>query len=294
MLSILIPAYNYNVFDFVNKLHIQCKNHNIIFEIIVIEDSSTETYQNKKLQEFDNVCYYILEKNIGRAKIRNLLAEKSKYDNLLFIDCDSDIYNDYIEKYLSFIKKNNNYKIVYGGREYTKELTDKKYLLHWKYGTQIEAKSVEQRKKEPNKSFMTNNFLIKKEIFNKIKFNEKITGYGHEDTLFGIELLKNNIKIIHINNPVIHIGLDNNNAFLEKTLIGIRNLKFIYKTYPHKDLLLKNIKLLRYYKKYYFLKPFLLIYYSFFSQKIIKNLKSSNPSLKRYSLFKLINLYKVD
>jgi len=293
MLSILIPVYNYNVFDFVNKLHIQRENEKIIFEIIIIEDDSSEIFENNKLQELDNVDYYILEKNIGRAKIRNLLAEKSKYDNLLFIDCDSDIYNDYIEKYLSFIK-NNNYKIIYGGREYTKELTDKKYSLHWKYGTQIEAKSVEQRKKEPNKSFMTNNFLIKKEIFNKIKFNEKITGYGHEDTLFGIELLKNNIKIIHINNPVIHIGLDDNYAFLSKTIISLRNLKFIYKTYLQKDLLLKNIKLLRYYKKYYFLKPFLLIYYSFFSQKIIKNLKSSNPSLKRYSLFKLINLYKVD
>lgn len=292
MLSILIPVYNYDVFKFVSKLHYQCKAEKIKFEIIIIEDGSVNTFKNQELQKLDSVNYIKQEKNIGRAKIRNLLAEKAKYNNLLFIDCDSDIYDNYIKKYIDFISK-TEYKIIYGGREYTKQLSNVKYSLHWKYGTKIESKPVDKRQKEPNKSFMTNNFLIKKQIFNKIKFNEQITGYGHEDTLFGIELLKNNIKIIHINNPVIHIGLDSNDAFLEKTLTGLKNLKFIYKIYNDKKILLQNIKLLRFYKRYYFLKPALLIYYKYNKQKIINNLKSADPDLKKYSLFKLINLYKV-
>ncbi len=291
MLSILIPVYNYNILDFVEKLHSQCKTENIIFEIILIEDGSTKTFKNNKLQRLNNVKYIALKKNIGRAKIRNLLAQESKYNNLLFIDCDSDINKNYIQKYLYHIKQ-NNYKIIYGGRKYTDKPTNNKYSLHWKYGSKIESKPAEIRQKEPNKSFMTNNFLIKKEIFNKIKFNEKINSYGHEDTLFGIELLKHNIKITHIDNTTIHIGLDDNETFLKKTLTAIKNLKFIYKTYPDKKILVKNIKLLQYYKTFYFFRHILLIYYKLNKQKIIKNLKSNNPNLKKFSIYKLANMYK--
>ena len=101
MLSILIPVYNYDIFKFVSKLHYQCKAEKIKFEIIIIEDGSVNTFKNQELQKLDSVNYIKQEKNIGRAKIRNLLAEKAKYNNLLFIDCDSDIYDNYIKKYIS-------------------------------------------------------------------------------------------------------------------------------------------------------------------------------------------------
>jgi len=35
-------------------------------------------------------------------------------------------------------------------------------------------------------------FAIKKEVFEKIKFNEKLAGYGYEDSVFAFELQKNN------------------------------------------------------------------------------------------------------
>ena len=58
----------------------------------------------------------------------------------------------------------------------------------------------------------------------KVKFDERITKYGHEDTLFGFELKKNNTQITHIDNPVINGNLETNEEFIEKTEEGLLNL----------------------------------------------------------------------
>jgi hypothetical protein len=69
--------------------------------------------------------------------------------------------------------------------------------------------------------------MIKKEIFDKTHFNDKLYNYGHEDTLLGFELMLAGITIEHINNPVLHGGLVTNEEFLKKTVSGIQNLLII-------------------------------------------------------------------
>ena len=291
MISILIPVYNYDVLNFISKLNFQCKKENIIYEIIIAEDGSNIFFNNINVDKLDNTTYLKIEKNIGRAKIRNFLANKAKYNNLLFIDCDSDINDDYINKYIKYINK-NNFKVLYGGRKYTKTNLNDNFSLHWNYGSKIESKNVDTRKNNPNKAFMTNNFLIKKEIFENIKFNENIISYGHEDTLFGIDLLKNNINISHICNPVIHIGLDNNDTFIEKTKDAIKNIILIYRTYNDKKIIKDNVNIIRYSKRLYILKPIICLYFKIFEKNTIKNLKSKNPNLTKFNFYKLFLYYK--
>ena len=58
-LSILIPCYNWDVFDFINQLHNLCvKEKKIInFEIICYEDASRHTYSNNLIENLKNVKY---------------------------------------------------------------------------------------------------------------------------------------------------------------------------------------------------------------------------------------------
>ncbi len=104
MLSILIPVYNYNITLLVSQLQKQAIETFADFEIIVMEDGSdTFLEENKEIEKFENCKYEVLEKNIGRSAIRNRLAEKAKYDHLLFLDCDAEIYTPhFIEKYEYF------------------------------------------------------------------------------------------------------------------------------------------------------------------------------------------------
>ena len=63
-----------------------------------------------------------------------------------------------------------------------------------------------------------------KTVFQKIKFDAAINGYGHEDTLYGWSLKKEKVEVLHIDNRLTHLGLDDPNTFLEKRRMAIRNL----------------------------------------------------------------------
>lgn len=290
MLSILIPVYNFDVRKLVIELAEQCRTATIPFEVILLDDASTPQYRiiNKALGNLPDIRYEELPINVGRAKIRNLLLEKAQYTSLLFIDCDSALPDDlFIRRYLPFIGQEI---IVYGGRVYEDEPPANPDLyLHWYYGTYREVMPVADRQKAPNQSFMTNNFLIHKSVFGKIRFNEVIRGYGHEDTLFGYELKKNNMLITHIDNPVVHIGLETSRELLRKSKNSIRNLRRILIDNREHSAMAEDISLLHSYLRARKLGIDNLISRLFkrFEPAIIQNLESKNPRLILFDLFKL-------
>ncbi|MES2837307.1 MAG: glycosyltransferase [Bacteroidota bacterium] len=288
MLSVLIPIFNFDCTSLVIEIINQCNANNLTFEVITIDDFSNSDYKekNKNLSIFQNTKYSELPSNIGRSKIRNLLAKTASYDNLLFLDCDSEIENtDFIKNYIPYF---NNNKVVYGGRCYKNQTPkEKKEILRWKYGIKRETISAEQRKTNTYLYFLTNNFLCSKNTFNSVQFNENLVGYGHEDTLFAQELKKKNIEILHVENALTHVGLETTELFLSKTKEGISNLFKAAKSY---NLNTTEIKLYRNFERLnkFKLSAVYLFFYSLLIKKIIeKNLHSQNPSLFFFDLFKL-------
>jgi glycosyltransferase involved in cell wall biosynthesis len=290
MLSVLIPVFNFDVRDMVYAVSSQTVKLNIPFEIIVIDDASHDDFKilNREVSSYTGVNYYEEKKNLGRSKIRNKLADLALYNNLLFLDCDSKIKKeDFIKRYL---KKIDSGSVIYGGREYEYiDPKDGKYKLHWLHGIKREQVPAIVRAEVPNKSFMTNNFIITKEAFNKVRFNESIKGYGHEDTLFGYDLAGCDIMVRHIDNPVIHMGLESNEEFLRKTKEGIKNLKKIMSINGNAKKLIKDITLLFYYKKIKDLRldGFIRYIYAKNEYRLRKNLLSKKPSLILFDLYKL-------
>ncbi len=224
MISVCIPIYNFDVTQLLNELTKQSNQMDVPCEIILIDDFSSEKFKNINKSIAGNINYIELEQNIGRAKIRNLFLKYAQNENLLFLDCDSIIISDsFLSKYLEAIN-NDNYNVICGGRVYDKVKPARIKMLSWKYGTKRESQPVEVRKRFPNNSFMTNNFLVSRKILEEIKFDERITGYGHEDTLFGFELKKKGIPVLHINNPVLNGDVEDNVEYLKKTEKGINSL----------------------------------------------------------------------
>lgn len=247
MLSICIPIFNVDVRPLVTELVKQIKECTPKVELILIDDGSTQFLkENKELESCATVIF--LRENIGRAKIRNLFLEYSKEAYLLFLDCDV-LINDpnFIAHYLLFLK--NEPAIVCGGHFYNSKQPKLSERLRWKYGIYKESKSAEERKKSPNKSFMTNNFVIKKSIFQEIRFDERLRNYGHEDTLFGLQLKKKQLKIEHIDNQVLIGDSESNEVFLHKTEIGVKNLAHILSFPEFQADLWNEISLLSFYKK---------------------------------------------
>lgn len=284
MLSILIPTYNFDCSKLVKELHSQASELSIEFEILVYDDCSKKKHEeNRQLSDLSNVIYKELPNNYGRSAIRNLMAEDANFNYLIFLDCDGEIPS---KNFLSlYYKFKDEADVVCGGRIYpNRDEIKKKYLLHWIYGCKRES----QCNKCDAKSFMTNNFLINKEVFETTKFDESMVGYGHEDTIFGIELKNKGYSFKIIKNPIIHIGLYDADDFLKNTRNAIKNLSNIFgKKYNIEEFF--DIKLVRVFHlaNKLGLSFALSLFYKLFHKAIEHNLKGKYPNLLLLDAYKL-------
>ncbi len=286
MLSILIPTYNYNVFKLVNVLYNQAKEAKIEFEIIVLDDGSQKFHsENNKINEFQFCTYEILKVNIGRSAIRNLLANKAAFDNLLFLDSDTiPVDNNLISNYILQITEEE--KIISGGILYSKLKPQKSQILRWNYGNSREALSAEIREKNPYLRLLTLNFMIKKLVFEKVSFNENIPNLRHEDTLFSYELKNHNIRVEHIENPVYHLGLDEFESAIKKENESLIALKFLIESQLIPSDYIGLSKLFYRLKKMQVLFV-LKVFYKITKPFLLKNLASKNPSLFIFDIYRL-------
>lgn len=289
MISICLPVYNFNVEQLVKELHRQASNLAINFELIIADDASKPEFQAQynSLEQLNNVLIFRLDHNVGRSRIRNFLAAKATCNFLLFMDCDSEIPSEfYLKNYLVALDSNT---VLYGGRTYhAAEPTNKNFMLRWLYGSKREVVAANTRNVKPYLYFMTNNFVIPKQFFEFIQLNETIVGYGHEDTQLAEELKLANKPILHLDNPLIHIGLESADEFLFKTKQGVKNLALLMqqKHFNH------EIKLSNFYLKISRIKGSWLL--RVLGPPVLpllqKQLKSSAPSLLLFDIYKLLLL----
>lgn len=286
MLSVLVPIYNYNAYPLVEELHKQCIELGIVFEILCQDDASKSTLNinNEKINSLSNCNFISLEKNVAHRQNRNLLAKRAKYEYLLFLDGDSIVINShYIKNYINNLKE---YDVIYGGRLHPENYPSNQQILRWKYGKFIEDKLAKDRLKKPYKCLLFNNTIIKKECFNKVKFDTEITLYGHDDTQLSYQLSLIPSKIHHIDNQIKHGDIDSNEVYINKTKNSIKSLLVLYAS---KKIDYRYVSLL---KLYIFLKTtklhlIALLFYKIFKNTMTKNLVSNNPSLIVFNLFRI-------
>lgn len=295
MLSICIPIYNVLVFELLSSLRKQIKDQNLDCEIICIDDNSIEEIKIQNIPAVAFTDQYIqLKKNIGRSAIRNLFLDYSNQSYLLFLDCDVRIASDsFLSKYLSAIEE--NHLLICGGHEYLDIKPEKKFRLKWNYGRKRESKSIKERLKKPQKSFMPSNFVIKKEVLAENLFDTRLSQYGHEDTLFAYNLGSVGITFFHIENHVEITDLELNDIYLKKTEQGIYNLKKILEFTKFNPQLINNVSLLKFYFKsrnngtLFIFNMFMGVFFD----QIRKKLQKGNTSLFLFDLYKLACFNKV-
>lgn len=285
-LSVLIPVYNYDITQLVKTLYAQLVASGIDFEILCYDDASPEIEISQNNQEvirfLPNVVYWRFYRNVGRSKTRNLLAKNAQYDTLLFLDSDATVVkSDYISCYLlpEIIQKD----VVIGGTCYAEKSPSQEVILRWKYGREREMLPAAVRQKNPYRSFTLFNTLIKKSVFLQHQLDETILTYGHEDTQLGYVLQQANISILHIDNPLQHSGLETAPIFLNKTQQAVKNFYIL----AQQKGIGKDTTL---YKAYTFVKPFSLIFmtfYELFEDFVLKNLTGKNPNIRYLDLYKL-------
>jgi len=222
-LSVLIPTYNYDCSRLVRQLQEQLPQDG---EIIVGDDCSTDRDVIQKISEATTLpgCrLYQSSHNLGRAGIRNALAQEAKGDWLLFVDADAEVRSKtFIADYLA---ATSSASVVCGGTGNLPQCPRPQALLRYNYEVAAEKRlTLEHRRRFPYAQFTTFNFLIQRSLFLSIRFDEHLHEYGHEDTRFGLELKQRGITIHHIDNKLTHLGLEDAEVYLEKTETALRSL----------------------------------------------------------------------
>lgn len=285
MLSILIPIYNFDVRPLVTDLLNQAEAVGQAFEILLFDDGSRPEVRslNQSLAALPHVRYQDMPHNLGRAAIRNFLADSARYEFLLFLDCDSRPPDDqFLARYLAALPYAG---ILYGGRSYAPTPpAAADYYLHWYYGQQREVSTAVERGRRPYHGFMTNNFVAPRPLFQQLRFDESLRQYGHEDTVFGLELARLGIPILHLDNPLEHIGLEPAGEFLRKQRLAVENLAVLLESYPDLDTrLLHTWRRLEKWK----LSPLLVPILRPLAPVLRRALLGKSPALKALDLLKL-------
>jgi len=290
-ISVLIPVNDYDIVALVHSMKSGMEKVPEYCEILIGDDGSSEEFRNKYLAlEDDKVRVIISKKNIGRAAIRNKLALEARGDFLLFTDADVMLPGTaeaYMLKWLSYL---NTSRVICGGILYHEcKPGDPDILLRWKYGKREEQKKASERNKHPHASFSTFNVLIDKSVFSKLRFYEELKQYGHEDTLLGYQLKKAGIDILHIDNGLVHEGLESNAEFLNKTKLGIENLSKLYDKVTDKKTFSSVVTMLRIYNRLRFFRLTLILAGIFirYRERMERRLDSSAISLKLFSFYKI-------
>ena len=287
-LSILIPTHNYDCSRLVYDLKTQLSEDD---EIIVGNDCSTDTCIIAKLVEIDklNKCRLFTPaqngkevRPLGRAAIRNALAREAKGEWLLFIDADAEVRSKtFIEDYLSATKFA---PVVCGGTGNLPECPSPECRLRYDYEVEAEKRlTVERRREFPYAQLTTFNFLIRRDIFLSIEFDEKIRKYGYEDTCFGFELKERGIAIHHIDNKLIHLGIEPSTVYLAKIETALRSLA---KLEPEQRRQIRLSAFAMKFERYYLLGLVRCVFR--LTKKLLRaNLLGKHPNQKLFTFYKL-------
>lgn len=112
LLSIAIVNYNTKdlLYDCLKSIYTQCRNIN--FEIIVVDNNSTDGSNTMIKKEFSQVNVILNTVNNGFGKANNQVIRESKGKYILLLNSDTVIINDIIKKMIDFMESNPQTGVV--------------------------------------------------------------------------------------------------------------------------------------------------------------------------------------
>lgn len=284
MLSVLIPTYNHDCVVLVDEIVRQIDELGLDAEVIVVDDGSTDMNilaENASIEQTDHCRYIVSPNNVGIARTRNKLMDEARGDILLFLDSDVfPVREDFLRLYLD---ASRDAEVVVGGIDYRRGKDAVANPLRLRYGIAHEVRNVTRRQDDPYAAFISSAFLISRKVAQAVRFDETFDRYGHEDTLFGTDLQKAGLSILHIDNPVYHDNTDTQETYLSKVRIAIQSLNM------HADKLDGSSRLLSLYERIERLRLTGLFssFFRIFRSRMEANLLGSRPSMFVLGLYKI-------
>lgn len=183
VVTIITPFYNTGEV-FLETYQCVCQQSIQNFEWIIVDDCSNDWESIellKKIAENDSRVKVIYHKeNKGPAGSRNTAVKNAKGEYLFFIDSDDLVEPTYLEKCLIFLAVNQEYSFVAS------------YLVAFENQEYLWSKGFTEGERYLQENFGTSNFCARREMFEKVEYDESIDVQGGgEDWDFWLKCAEN-------------------------------------------------------------------------------------------------------
>lgn len=231
LISIIIPCYNHGqyIYDAINSIE-EYKNND--YEIIIINDGSTDSLTNTILEGLKQKGYNVIfQNNQGLGKTRNNGIKIAKGKYILPLDADNKIRPEFIIKTIKILESNPNISIVYTDRQL--------------FGSSTELVKVEEfdLSRIVQSNYIDACAIYRKNVWSFVGgYDENMPLQGLEDWDFWLSAAEKNFHFFYIPEPLfLYRVLDNsmlNQLIRNPEIKGL--YEYIYK--KHISLFLKEFR----------------------------------------------------
>lgn len=219
LVSIIVPVYNAENFleDTINSVLNQTYSN---WELILVNDASKdnskkiiEKYLNDKIKLID------MKQNGGVSKARNKGVDSAKGDYIAFLDADDLWEKEKLEKQIEIIEKDSNIGLIFTGTRYIDENSN-----NYNYVLEV-PETISYKELLKQNIISCSSVLVKKEHVMKYKMQNDGM---HEDFAVWLQILKEGIKVVGINEPLLIYRISRNSKSSNKVKAAKMNLN-VYK-----------------------------------------------------------------
>ena len=257
-LSICVPAYKDDPLPLLSRLSEltgveQCT-------LLIYDDGSDDNAMTAQItnaiDSFPAPARLITAKiNIGRSHARNRLIARAEADWLLLLDADM-LPDDrgFLACYLKLIELAEEPVLIAGGFSLEQIVAAPDQRLHAAQSAKSDCLTAAERSEDPGRFVFTSNIAVHRDILTNIPFDEGYTGWGWEDVDWGLRVAKA-YRILHVDNPATHMGLDNDADLIAKFGSSGLNFARLITTHPEETHSMPLTRMARRFKYIPFLKP---------------------------------------
>lgn len=222
MISVVIPAYNREktITRAINSVLNQTYKD---LELIIVDDNSTDgTEKAVKAVKDSRINYYKLEENKGACFARNFGVSKANGEYIAFQDSDDEWLANKLELQMSEMKKNNADMVFARLKVYEEDIPNKCIRSAPRENKKSGVITYEELL---SKTLVTTpTILIKKQIFDEIKFDEEMPRF--QDWEFSLRVAKK-YKVYYIAKDVMK-AYRQNNSITNQNNKGVTALNRLY------------------------------------------------------------------
>ncbi|MEQ9427012.1 MAG: glycosyltransferase family 2 protein [Cyclobacteriaceae bacterium] len=174
-----------------------------VLEIFIINDASEKEF-NGLIEECallsNKISVINLSSNRGVSYCRNLGAQHSNGEFVLFLDDDDLLHPNFLKNTMVIFDSETTVDVVFGNLELVD--TESKKLSFYYYQQLLRSNFIEWEPNAKDATFfivqclIPHCFLFRKHVLEKIKFHENIP--RGQDSLFWIELAKSDFKVFEM------------------------------------------------------------------------------------------------